>query len=158
MAAQSRGRLQKCDWVGGGRGQVCGPQDTTPAMSSLALNVSPWNMVGLLILNRALMNTGLLVFIKWNLKKPCKGQPFSDYTFLLLPVRRTSVFHQVLHIRESYLRRITPFIFSSRMTITSTRSSVILTSARRTLFWHCINWRPAKDFGTVSMLVSAKKI
>ena len=64
MAAQSRGRLQKCDWVGGGRGQVSGPQDTTPAMSSLALNVSPWNMVGLLILNRALMNTGLLVFIK----------------------------------------------------------------------------------------------
>ena len=64
MAAQSRGRLQKCDWVGGGRGKVCGPQDTTPAMSSLALNVSPWNMVGLLILNRALMKTGLLVFIK----------------------------------------------------------------------------------------------
>ena len=64
MAAQSRGRLQKCDWVGGERGQVCGPQDATPAMSSLALNVSPWNMVGLLILNRALMNSGSLVFIK----------------------------------------------------------------------------------------------
>ena len=34
MAAQSRGRLQKCDWVGGGEGQVCGPQDTTPVMWS----------------------------------------------------------------------------------------------------------------------------
>ena len=35
MAAQSRGRLQKCDWVGGvGGGQVCGPQDTTPVMRS----------------------------------------------------------------------------------------------------------------------------
>ena len=34
MAAQSRGRLQKCDWVGGGRGQVCGPQDTTPVLWS----------------------------------------------------------------------------------------------------------------------------
>ena len=34
MAAQSRGRLQKCDWVGGGGGQVCGPQDTTPVMWS----------------------------------------------------------------------------------------------------------------------------
>ena len=69
MAAQSRGCLQTCDWVGGGgeggkfvapkiQRQYCG------AMSSLALNVSPWNMVGLLILNRALMNSGLLVFIK----------------------------------------------------------------------------------------------
>ena len=68
MAAQSSGSLQTCDWVGGGEGgkfvapriqrQYCG------AMSSLALNVSPWNMVGLLILNRALMNSGSLVFIK----------------------------------------------------------------------------------------------
>ena len=31
MAAQSRGRLQTCDWAGGGvgGGVVCGPQDTT---------------------------------------------------------------------------------------------------------------------------------
>ena len=33
MAAQSRGSLQTCDWVGGGGGgQVCGPRDTTPVM------------------------------------------------------------------------------------------------------------------------------
>ena len=34
MAAQSRGSLQTCDWGGGGGGQVCGPQDTTPVMWS----------------------------------------------------------------------------------------------------------------------------
>ena len=120
-----------------GGGQVCGPQDTTPVM---------WNNV-FARFERITLEHGRFTNSKsrsdedWltglyqiKLEKPWKGQPFTDYTFLLLPVRRTSVFHQVLHIRESYLRRITPFIFSSRMTITSTRSSVILTSARRTLF------------------------
>ena len=54
VAAQSRGRLQTCDWLGGGRGaslwppgyNVCKISRLGGAMSSLALDESPRSLVG----------------------------------------------------------------------------------------------------------------